>query len=75
MKGKCQLKFSTSERLWFDDLTVVQKIVTSGIDKVTVQPVHKADNHIYSINGTFVGTDFSALPKGIYIMGGKKIVK
>ena len=75
VKGKCQLKFSTSERLWFDDLTVVQKIVTSGIDKVTVQPVHKADNRIYSINGTFVGTDFSALPKGIYIMGGKKIVK
>lgn len=30
---------------------------------------------IYSINGTYVGTDKSALPKGIYIIGGKKYIK
>lgn len=30
---------------------------------------------IYTINGTYVGTDKSALPKGIYIIGGKKYIK
>lgn len=30
---------------------------------------------IYTINSTYVGTDKSALPKGIYIIGGKKYIK
>lgn len=30
---------------------------------------------IYTINGSYVGTDKAALPKGIYIIGGKKYIK
>lgn len=30
---------------------------------------------IHTINGTYVGTDKSALPKGIYIINGKKYIK
>lgn len=30
---------------------------------------------IHTINGTYVGTDKAALPKGIYIIGGKKYIK
>ena len=75
VKGQCRLKFSTNDRLWFDDLAVVQKTAVSGIDQVTVLPSKTASNRIYSVNGTFVGTDFKALPKGIYIVNGKKVVK
>lgn len=48
--------------------------VVDGINGVTV--VEKAaDNRIYSIDGRYLGTDASALGKGIYVVGGKKIVK
>lgn len=34
----------------------------------------KSDGKIYTIDGRFVGTDFSKLPKGIYVLNGKKII-
>ena len=33
------------------------------------------DARIYTLDGRFVGTDMSKLPHGIYLQGGKKIVK
>lgn len=60
-----------------DDKNVIDntfKGVVDGISGVTV--VKKAtDNRIYSIDGRYLGTDASALGKGIYVVGGKKIVK
>lgn len=48
--------------------------VVDGINGVTV--ANKAtDNRIYSIDGRYLGTDASALGKGIYVVGGKKVVK
>lgn len=50
------------------------KGVVDGINGVTV--VKKmVDNRIYSIDGRYLGTDASALGKGIYVVGGKKVVK
>ena len=52
--------------------------ISSGIDGVTVSPDvtgKPADNRIYSIDGRYVGTDETQLPKGLYIRGGKKFVK
>ena len=51
---------------------------SSGIDGVTVQPDvagKPADRRIYSIDGRYVGTDATQLPKGMYIRGGKKFVR
>lgn len=48
--------------------------VVDGINGVTVAG-KTADNRIYSIDGRYLGTDASALGKGIYVVGGKKIVK
>lgn len=60
-----------------DDKNVIDntfKGVVDGISGVTV--VKKTvDNRIYSIDGRYLGTDASALGKGIYVVGGKKIVK
>lgn len=60
-----------------DDKNVIDntfKGVVDGINDVTV--VKKTvDNRIYSIDGRYLGTDASALGKGIYVVGGKKIVK
>ena len=60
-----------------DDKNVIDNTfngVVDGINGVTV--ANKAtDNRIYSIDGRYLGTDASALGKGIYVVGGKKIIK
>ncbi|WP_278789393.1 M6 family metalloprotease domain-containing protein [Leyella stercorea] len=48
--------------------------VVDGINGVTVADKTR-DNRIYSIDGRYLGTDASALGKGVYVVGGKKIVK
>lgn len=48
--------------------------VVDGINGVTVAK-KTVDNRIYSIDGRYLGTDASALGKGIYVVGGKKVVK
>lgn len=48
--------------------------VVDGINGVTVAK-KTTDNRIYSIDGRYLGTDASTLGKGIYVVGGKKIVK
>lgn len=35
----------------------------------------KADNSIYSLDGRYMGTDMNALKSGIYIVGGRKVLK
>lgn len=60
-----------------DDNNVIDNTfngVVDGINGVTVAN-KTVDNRIYSIDGRYLGTDASALGKGIYVVGGKKIVK
>lgn len=60
-----------------DDKNVIDNTfngVVDGINGVTVAK-KAVDNRIYSIDGRYLGTDASALGKGIYVVGGKKIVK
>lgn len=60
-----------------DDKNVIDNTfngVVDGINGVTVAK-KATDNRIYSIDGRYLGTDASALGKGIYVVGGKKIVK
>ena len=51
-------------------------MINIGIaDAVAGTDNKSADNRIYSIDGRYVGTDATQLPKGLYIKGGKKFVK
>ena len=50
------------------------KEIVDGINGITVAN-KTADNRVYSIDGRYLGTDASKLGKGIYVVGGKKIVK
>lgn len=49
-----------------------QRGVASGIKHVREQD--RLDGAIYSMEGIYLGTDRKRLPKGIYIIGGKKTV-
>lgn len=79
-KGTFKLTFtstpssSAEHRFFLDDVAIPNK-PTTGIVAVESKVAHKVDNRIYNINGQFMGTDLRALPRGLYIVGGKKIMK
>lgn len=50
-------------------------IVTTGIQSPSIIERSTSDNHIYTLDGRYVGTDASILPHGIYIQNNKKFVK
>lgn len=72
--GNTKLTFTTNGRLWINEVSVTALLET-GIDNVVNENARPADNRIYTLGGQYVGTQLSSLPKGIYVMGGKKIVK
>lgn len=45
----------------------------TGIDGVAADAAKNVK--IYNVNGQYVGTSLDALPKGLYIVGGKKVLK
>ena len=53
----------------------VADVSTSGLQNVVTDATSSADNRIFSIDGICLGTNLSVLPKGLYIIGGKKVVK
>ncbi len=72
--GSTKLTFTTNGRLWINEVSITALLGT-GIDNVVNENARPADNRIYTLGGQYVGTQLSSLPKGIYVMGGKKIVK
>lgn len=66
------------------------KVPSEGDAKLTIQlddsdvtVIEATENHstvtaasaIYSVDGVYMGTDLKALPKGVYIINGKKVIK
>ena len=47
---------------------------TTGIENI-VTPTAISNQKVYNLNGQYVGNDLKAMPKGIYIMNGKKVIK
>ena len=45
----------------------------TGIDGVAADA--EKNVKVYNVNGQYVGTSLDALPKGLYIVGGKKVLK
>lgn len=72
--GTTCLKLIANNRLFIDDV-MVTKDSSTGIQSIGTEASRKSDNRIYTLSGQYVGTDFSVVSKGIYIMNGKKIVK
>ena len=72
--GSTQLTLSSNGRLWINEVTVTLPIETGIKDIATKQPT-KTTQRIYTIGGQYVGSLLDTLPKGIYIVDGKKVVK
>ena len=49
--------------------------VITGIDGVEASDLVRTTGRIYNLNGQQVGNDLEALPRGVYIVNGKKVMK
>ena len=47
----------------------------TAINGVTTETSNVENMKVYNLNGQYVGTNLNALPKGLYIVGGKKVLK
>lgn len=73
--GNVKVTFTPTKRFFLDEINAFA-LYQTGIKGITTNPSDKRDdNKIYTLDGRFIGTDASVLPRGIYVIGGKKIVK
>ena len=79
--GKIQFNYNSGNNPRFMNYTSGQKPAvlylkktTTGIENVKVAAVNN-DNRIYTLDGRYVGNDYSTLSRGLYIINGKKVVK
>ncbi len=79
-KGWFDLKFRLEDAAgnWQEQVVSpafrIDDLAITGINEIT-QARHNDDNTIYNIAGQRMNGDINSLPRGIYIVGGKKIVK
>ena len=64
------IHINDEDAMWLD---FGKNLSTDGIDNITANT--EGRQRIYSLSGTFLGNSSANLPKGIYIIGGKKFVQ
>lgn len=70
-EGKLRICFTPSKRFFIDELVAGVNIL-SDVKGISVN--ESVDMNVYDLNGRRIGTSFHQLPKGIYLMNGKKYV-
>lgn len=70
--GTIQINFATNKGRFFPD-EVLLKSTTTGI--MNVHETATAKTGVYTLDGRYLGTDFSALKPGLYIVNGKKVIR
>lgn len=73
-KGTASITFSPDKRFFLDDVLVTIPDKPTAIKAISVDS-RTADGHYYSLSGIDMGADKHSLPKGIYIINGRKVVK
>jgi M6 family metalloprotease-like protein len=70
--GNVKVTFTPAKRLFLDEVLVVDPNATAI---QTINSNKTTTTRIYTLDGRYVGTDPNQLPRGLYIINGKKIVK
>lgn len=72
--GTTTITFRTNkQRFFLDEVSVTPP--SAGISDITIDPAASGKQRIYTIDGRYAGTNIDALKRGVYIVGGKKILK
>ena len=70
--GTISLVFTPGKRFFLDEV-LVKPLNATAI--TTVSANDSKTGRIYTLDGRNVGGDFQQLPRGLYIINGKKVVK
>lgn len=54
---------------------MIDGIETTAVEQIKGSDYFQRDNKVYNLNGQVVGTKLQDMPKGVYIINGKKIAK
>ena len=80
--GQLRLSFIGSQPRFFLDEVLVLRPTATGISEIPVEPTASehdpsatCSQRIYSLDGRYLGTRLDLLGKGIYIVGGRKVVR
>lgn len=74
--GDFYITFTPGLRFFLDEVKIVSNETTpTGIETVKTTAAPQTGNRIYTLDGRYMGTDRNTLPRGIYIIGGKKVVR
>lgn len=76
-RGNVKIVFqSNKNRFFIDEVRITRKTNSeTAIRDLHVANRQSAADKIYSLDGRYLGTDFNSLRPGIYIIGGRKVVK
>ncbi len=72
--GEVRITFTTTRRMFLDEISIPKPVV-SAIQGVKLTPASMPDNRIYNLNGQYLGAELDALPRGVYIRNGRKIMR
>lgn len=72
--GTVRVVFTPMKRFFLDEV-LVEANATNGVMSLTTDSSSRAGKRIYTLDGRYVGTRLEGLQHGIYVVGGKKIVK
>lgn len=73
--GNIKLTFTPVKRFMLDEVLVLKTSETTGIANAPVRNTCPDTTAIYTLDGRYMGNSPSTLPRGIYIVGGKKVVR
>lgn len=73
--GSSTIWFVPGDRFFLDEVKVVANGTQACIKVVGVDTPSDTNNCIYSVDGHYLGTDINVLPKGVYIVSGKKVMR
>ena len=62
-------------RFFLDEVVLKVPNDDTAIREVVSLPSLRAGSRIYTLDGRYAGTDLQSLPHGVYVVGGKKVVK
>ncbi len=71
-KGTVKITFTPAKRFFLDEVKVFKSDVSTAIRSVERTATTM---RIYTLDGRYMGTDTTVLPHGLYVIGGKKVVK
>ena len=72
--GSFYITFTPGQRFFLDEVKIVSETAT-GIETLQTANAAQKTNRIYTLDGRYMGTRREVLPRGIYIIGGKKVVR